>query len=157
MNHSCRCSVIKAQESSTFKKKNIYIYKNSIMEKIEDSYTINSTCSSPPFFSTLVRGLVPENTSPSSVIRSEPSFLYASHLVCFSSRSFLNSCVCVHVCAYMCVCVCICVCVCVCVHTCVCVCVCVCVHMCVCVCVGAYVCVCVCVCIFMCACARVCF
>ena len=56
-------------------------------------YTADScstNISSLPFFSTLVRGFVPENTSPSSVILSEPSFLYASHFDCFSSSSFLN-------------------------------------------------------------------
>ena len=37
-----------------------------------------------------MRGFVPENTSPSSVILSEPSFLYASHFDCFSFSSFLN-------------------------------------------------------------------
>ena len=30
-----------------------------------------------PFFSTLVSGFVPEKTSPSSIILSAPSFLYA--------------------------------------------------------------------------------
>ena len=43
-----------------------------------------------PFFSTLVSGFVPEKTSPSSIILSAPSFLYASHLSSFFSNSVLN-------------------------------------------------------------------
>ena len=43
-----------------------------------------------PFFSTRVRGFVPENTSANSCMRSEPSVLCFSHFSFFSSSIFRN-------------------------------------------------------------------